>query len=447
MLNSTRHLTAISTIGLAMTIGCSNEKSPQPPEPVPLVHPGGKVPAAPLPELAEVSPPEQLPGTISKILEEREMFERVRRLATVLPTLGPEVLPEIEHELQQFGPTTGGLELLLLARFWALHEPEAASMWVQNGVPYGYRSQLTIPVMEEWARVDPLALLTLIQASGKTGGADNSTAMQVALVRGWFYSSHPGLEDYIRGLGIGKERQRALRALLRVALDQYGYERALAWAESLDADDHRFKLAAFRQLAFELGRSHLAEAKVFCRSYCDDPKLGNGLRKHIAQQWARRDGTSAMEWVKHSPKSAETDLAAKWAWRGWYSVDTDGLFEWLDSFGPDAVEPWVQPMLELTAVDAGKRDPRRGLAWAGAISNPQDRKRALVTVATNWRRRHPQEADAWLENSPFPEQARERVRFYGRPRQEVKNDPAPAPRPIHRPQMQPADPDLAEYDE
>ncbi len=441
-------LSLTSLAALVVSTGCSDQASAPavPSTPVPKVHVDGKPPAAPVPAVPDVEPPKRPAGLIADILQEKELFKRAQRMADAIATLGPEALPDVKHALKRMDVSTQIVEVVLLARFWALHEPAEATRWALYKAPSGYRSALALPTMTEWARLDPFAAQAEIDAARVVPGAQTAI-MEIALIRGWFYSETPGLEDYIRGLGVSPNRQRALRALIRSILNEYGPDHAIRWVESLDGEDRKFKLAGFRQVALELGSTHLDEAMEFCASYCDHPEWGKGLRKQITQQWALQDGESAMEFLKSSPPNAETDQAAQWAFSGWYGNDKTELRAWLDSIGPENVEPWMQPMLELISVDFGRRDPHKGLAWAGAIVKNKDRRRTVTTVVTNWRRRSPEEADAWLEGTSLPEEFKERVRYYGRPQEVVKADPNPGPGRLKRPRMHPKDTELAEFDD
>lgn len=447
MLRLGRRFVALSLTTLAVGTGCSeNASTPSgPASPVPKVHAGGVAPPAPVPVLPLVSPPGLPMSAVAEALMEPEFFARAEKLAALIPQLGPEALPDVKLALERMDVNTQIIEVALLAKFWAHHEPAEATRWSLFKAPAAYTAALMLPTMTEWARVDPFAAMSELEAARVIPGA-NSVVMEIALVRGWFHSETPGLEDYIRGLGVGQSRQRALRALIRATIDEYGPEHAIEWVEQLEDDDYKFRLAGFRQVALELGTTHLKEAVGFCDEWCDDAEIGKGLRKHIAQQWGLQDGRSAMDFVEKSPDNAETAMAAKWAFRGWYKGDREGLRSWLDEMGPEGVPDWMQPMLELTAVDLGKLDPMNGLAWAREIKNDADRLRTITTVLTNWRRKNPEEADAWLAQTNLPEDLLERVRYYGRPAEEVRADPNPGPGKIRQPRMRPRDTELAEIE-
>jgi hypothetical protein len=147
--------------------------------------------------------------------------------------------------------------------------------------------------------------------------------------------------------------------------------------------------------------------------------------KYIAQNWARRDGPGAMAWLKTIESSPQQRLAVTWGFRGWFQSDPSGVTNWLEDMGPENIEPWLHPLLEMFSVSRGKQMPERGLVWAAAIPDEVERYRTMRTVAMDWRRTSPEAADAWLETSPLPEEDRKSVKFYGRPKSQIP-DTAPA---------------------
>lgn len=400
---------------LMLAVGCdsSEDRSLTAPEPIPSIHPGGTPPPLSIP--ANVSSPGvAIPGagtedTITAALAEREMFARIRRLADLLEKLGPEGLDEAKHALKFQVYHMGGAENVLLARYWGLHEPAEAANWAFYQSKLGYRLALTVATVELWAMVDPLEVALELHTLKKLPGF-STVAVEIGLVEGWFQSETPGLVEYIRGLGVGPDRQRLLRYLARVTIEYHGPDAAIAWAVSLPEDEFKFKLNAFRQLGKQLGKTHPQHGVAFCDAHCTTPYGNSGLRKDVAQSWAGRDGPAAMEWVKNAPEGQQKLQAVKGAWRGWSIFDMDGLFVWLDAMGPAGIDPGLGALLTLTAVQAGNSDALRGIAWAEAIIEPGTRESTIVTIAKNWRRRDPGSADAWLLVSPLSEVSRTKVR-------------------------------------
>jgi hypothetical protein len=423
MLNTTRLLGFIVISALSVhVLGCEESKQAAPPEPMPSIHPGGIPPAKALPpavSAAGVSTP-SAKGPLKKILEEREMYARITKLSEYLSTAGPESLDEARDLLRRQDDNIDGAENVLLARYWAIYEPLDATRWAMLSAPLGFRLAVTLPTMEVWAIQDPYAAQSQVQALAIAPGA-SLIAADMGLIRGWFQSEQPGLETYIRGMGVGSARQRALRILARQAIKTHGAEWAAAWPGKLPDDDIKFKLNSHRQFAIELGKTHPAVAINFCATICEHPDYGDGVMKYIAQNWARRDGPSTMAWLKGVASSPQQRLAVLWGFKGWFQSDRDEVTNWLEDIGPENIEPWLHPLLAMFSVNHGKTMPERGLLWAAAIPDEIERDRTMRTIAINWRRNSPEDADVWLATSPLSEDDRRAVQIYGRPESEVPN--------------------------
>ncbi|MBW2724281.1 MAG: hypothetical protein JRE71_07835 [Deltaproteobacteria bacterium] len=417
MLKTTRLAIGLLAATLGLALGCNNEKAPKPPEPLSSVHPAEKPTSPAVPPSVgtsrSVSSDASAYDQITEILTEHDVFTRVRKLTELLPQLGPEAVEDVKQLLELQHYNLAGAENVLLTRFWALHDPEEATTWAVYRSREGFRLSVTLIAMEAWASKDPLAAGQFVSSLMSNPMMD-TVAVEYGLISGWFQSEVPGLETYIRALGVGNMRQRALRSLTRLTIEEYGPDAAINWAVSLPEDEGKFKLAAYRQLGKELGSTHPAAAVTFCAAHCSS-EFGAGVRELIAQLWANRDGPAAMAWVRDTPTETPRQkmLAVKSAFRGFERTDKASLYAWMDSMGPEGVEPWLQPALEMLGVHVGRKDPQRGLEWAHAIVNEKDRTRTMTTIAISWRKKDPESADAWLATSPLPEVNRERVRLYG----------------------------------
>jgi hypothetical protein len=167
---------------------------------------------------------------IGEALLESDTFARAARLGTLLPTLGPEAAPEARATLGNRTIDLGVADIILLVRFWATHEPEAATDWAwAHTVKFGMGP--LYEASEVWASIDPEAVIARIR---KFGPGPANTRVEKALVRGWMNSDLPGLEDYILSLGgISDSGQRALRAYCRARIRRDGPEAVMRWAESI----------------------------------------------------------------------------------------------------------------------------------------------------------------------------------------------------------------------
>lgn len=334
---------------------------------------------------------------------------RAARLATLLPTLGAESAPLAAAVIHARDLDLGAVELVLLVEFWSSHEPEAAARWALTRAPTAYRSAVTLPAVEAWARSDPQAALELVKVVNLVPGP-NSKAAYISLVRGWVDSGQPGLEEYIQSLGVSFERQRALVAFIRRRIQREGVDSVMRWAEAIPDEDKRYKIAVFRQLGSELAQLDRAAAIRWCDAHCDGP-YGSMMAQLVAQRWAAQDGPAAMQWVSQRPPGEEQKRAAEGAWRGFWQSDPEGFISWAAERFPDGVEPWFEPNVRLYAGALGRRDPEAAIGWALQIEDETARERVLTNVARRWRSRDVAAAEAWLERSPLSEEAREQARL------------------------------------
>lgn len=346
---------------------------------------------------------------ILEVLLEPDDFARARRLSTLLPTLGSESVPEARRALESPAVDRRAVEIALLLRFWATHDPAGASDWALSRSPRGLRSSSLAVAIETWARADPNAALAWIRATPPSTEI-GSEAIEVALIRGWFDSNHSGLEDYIRNLGPSFERQRALASLARRSIQRNGPGVLVSWAEALPDEPRRFKLAAFRQVASELAqRTDPAAAVAWCEAHCDGP-FGSNVRKLVAMRWAARDGPAAFEWLATAPAGAERDRAVQDAFLAWLRTDREAALGWVEASSSEGIEPWLRPALDLYAVSISDERPIEALSWAAQINDDTRRETAFIAIARRWREQDPSAAEAWVEQSPLSEKARERVR-------------------------------------
>jgi len=102
----------------------------------------------------------------------------------------------------------------------------------------------------------------------------------------------------------------------------------------------------------------------------------------------------------------------------WGREDRDAALAWTAQYIDEDGEPaaWLLPALPVYARLLAEQSllaeesPVVALEWAQRIQKPIQRDFALITIARKWRERDEAAADAWLEQSPLSEEAREKVR-------------------------------------
>jgi hypothetical protein len=354
---------------------------------------------------------------IAEAVRDEDAFARARRLALLLPTLGPEGVAGAREALVDPTLNPGGAEIELLVRFWASHEPEEATRWAAKECPAGYRFPAVLSSLSVWAALDPQAA----SSASLELESDPSTRdpAQIALVRGWFESDPDALARYIQAVGMGFGRQRLLSSYIRLLLQQEGPEALKRWAESLPEDDPGFKQEVYRQVAVGLPPFDLDAAFRWCEAHCDGP-YGKELRGIIALRWAQLGGGApVLEWLARAPAGGERDGTLPMILAEWARQEPEQASAWMEAQSAAGnAEPWWPLLFPAYAMILLPSSPSEAIRWAERVQHEGTREALLVRIARDWRSRDEAAAEAWLGASPLSEEARQKVRG-------VK--PAPAP--------------------
>jgi hypothetical protein len=367
----------------------------------------------------EVSPPADVyrvepepppPGeTLAAVVRDPDPFSRARRLGALLPTLGPEAIPEVQAIFTNADLVLRGTDLELLVSFWAHHDPEAASRWAMRRAPHGYKIIAILASFSVWAERDPQAARRASEERIALIG-DAREAVQIALVRGWYRRDPEGLTQFIHELGMGIGRQRALSTFVREVIREQGPDALVRWAEGLPDDDDVYKKAAYRQVGVALPLFDHAAAIRWCEAHCDGP-YGDGLRGLIARPWVLRDGPAALAWLLQAPEGHEKNLAVRTAFSVWGQYDRDAALAWMAEQTAAGPEAWMKPVLPVYArLLADDGSPLEAIEWAEQIESEEEREYVLTDVVRKWRRADEAAAEAWLLESSLSEAARARAR-------------------------------------
>lgn len=408
---------------LALAMGCGSESSAPPAPTPPADAPADAPTAADANPVSELEPEEmriplpdpkfELTDATPKLLaaiDERDDFERAAGLATLLSTLGPEALGDVKAILlQQRDADLGAIELVLLVRYWATHEPKEAVTWALFRSPIAYRLAVTIPAVEMLARTDPEAAVQAISPLTITGGGRTLEAAQVALIRGWFDGGHDGLERYIIGYGVGYDRQRTLNAYAREYLQRNGTDALMRWGEGLPEDVPKLRLEAFSQIATQLTLADPRAGVEWCNRHCDEDD-GINVRKLVAQRWGAVDGSAAMAWASTAQNPEQREWAVLAAQRGWWRKDREGFTDWIEA-RKDATEPWMDPAISRYAVWITIERPQDAIEWAKRIQDTVERESAYVMIIRKWRKKDEESALAAVDELEMSDSARERARM------------------------------------
>lgn len=397
-------VTLSATLGAVGLTACDAAKPPASPAP----------PAPVVTEVTEVPASEAALNLVlqdlAEALHEQDAYARARKLATLLPTLGPDTVSVAKTTLEDQMLHLGAGEREMLLRYWATHQPEDAVRWAKDkSVPVFQYSSL-LSALSAWAETDPETAAKVAWA-WSVDSPTLESAIPIALIRGWYvHGSIPALRKFLAGLPPGVPRQRAIAAYIRIVLQREGSEPAIAWAEELDDDDKAFKLAVFRRVVDALSMMDTDAGVRWCEIHCAGP-YGKNMRSLISRNWATHDGPAAMAWLATADEGYERDLAVRLTYGKWALVEREAAKAWMkEKTSAGEPEPWLKSTYPIYARLIVDEAPLEAISWAERVESEHDRLPLLITLTRWWRQNDEAAAEAWLAESPLSEQDRDRAR-------------------------------------
>lgn len=319
------------------------------------------------------------------------------------------------------------LALVLLADWWASFDaPGALYRTLQPGFNFVDANAARYTIVRRWARQDPAAARKFVD---EHRGSVNSDLLTQALVVGW--SERDGVSDvwrYIEKLRTGRERQKAILALVVRSFTINGVDETLRSVEALpDEAPGNFKLQAFRRTAWALARYDPERARQWSAERSGDP-LGAGLLRLVGVSLARTGGEDALEWLRKRLPGEERDQAIRESFRAWLVSDRETAIAWLRGATPDSA---LEPALVALIPTLGRSDPEQARALLDRIEDPGLSEAAYLALARAWIAHDREAALAWLESEsvPIDEETRRRLEEQSRVPMPVPRRGEPSPEP------------------
>jgi hypothetical protein len=364
-------------------------------------------------ESSEVIPPAEsvvdvVQKSLAEVVRDEDAFSRARRLGTLLPTLGPEMIPAVKHTLADPMVDLTATEVELLLRFWASHQPEEATRWAKDKSPTRYRQAAIFSALSVWAERDPQAAVAATW--NWVADLELEGIVPIALVRGWYAKNDPaGLRKFLRGLPPGIPGQRAITAYVRVVIQTQGADAVMRWAESLPNDEDGYKLTVFRRVVAAVAHLDVDAAMAFCNVHCDGP-YGKNLRLLIARNWVQHDPQGALAWLSTGLEGYDRNLAIRVTFALWMDLDRKAALSWMAAQTAGEPAAWLRPTYPVYARGLSESAPAEAIKWAALIEDEQERESVTIGVARVWRHLDEAAAEKWLVQSSLSEDARAKVR-------------------------------------
>ena len=352
-------------------------------------------------------PGESVRETWNRLLETEDSRERTANLAAFAASLEPEHAAVVEELATDFHRRHRAIDDLILVNAWARLDPLGAAeraMLAQATIAEAARAD----TIREWAEVDPIA--------ATAGLAARESAVERALVIGWYESGQPGLEDYIFQQGVSRSGQNMLATYAAEIVADAGPDALVAWMDGIrERTDLPMILLVHvhRKGISALVRAGADRAIAYCDLHCDKPYADSARARLTDRLSLTGQGETAMRWLARS-EDAEPDergRAGRIALRGWMREAPEEALAWADaSLEANEGAAWFVPLGRLALVVHTRRNPERALDWVPILPDEQEREDALVRIGRRWLELDAEAGEAWIESSPLDEDARTRAR-------------------------------------
>ncbi|HEB90811.1 MAG TPA: hypothetical protein ENI85_14655 [Deltaproteobacteria bacterium] len=348
-------------------------------------------------------------ATILEILDDPDRFDRMEKLIAALRAVPADQADEVfEEVLAGLRHPFQDLERILIATAWARHDAPAATKWAMRRERIeNVRSAVFDEAVYLWAKDDPEAIIRDMDVFRYSSAGWDKTMLR-ALVRGWFDSGKPNLEEFIHDLNsAGDDRQRAISEYIKVRLARDGADKMIEWAGSVPGSI-KYRTYIHSRLAGDIAKTDPARAVAWCDEICDT-KLGEDLPHWIAASWVLSSGADAMNWLTSRPDGLSVQTGVRASYRRFLKEDPDAAMAWMEQtteeqrLGPVLQGPISMYVNRLSA----QKEFEKAIDWAVRyLQDEYDREHALEIAARRWLREDPEAAEAWLKDAPMSEEAK-----------------------------------------
>ncbi len=256
----------------------------------------------------------------------------------------------------------------LLARAvgkWSSVDPVAAAKFLDSSDERGMNFSIAWnEVASNWAATDPAAALDWARKAAH-GGQQSAMA---GAITGWWQNDPGAAEAYVASHLATREDWRLASTLASNMFDA-DPERAKKWVAQLPNEDARKQATSM-----------------------------------LAISWAFNDPAAATSWAASLPAGERTTALAESVGL-WASQDPAAAGNWLGDYNGAGRDEAVQNFTSNVA----SKDPGAALSWAATISDPKLRASSQEQVASDWLKRDPQAASAWIQNSSLPAEEKSRL--------------------------------------
>jgi len=350
----------------------------------------------------------------SKILEiigERELFARTEKLIPALRAVPIDQTTDVFREvLDGIKIPNREFDRLLVVTAWAKHNGIGATKWVMvEERDEVVRGAMFSETVYAWASEDLESFFSDTQMVHYMEPGIDSAILR-AMIRGWFDSGEPHLEQYIRDMTPQSvDRQRAIETLIRLMIERDGAAATVEWAKKLTGD-FRFRSTVYSRAAGQVAAVDSKLALDWCAEVCDSP-LGEGMPHMMAVRLSRKSGDEAMNFIISQPNALEVRTGARAAYRNFLIYEPDRASAWMEATTEEQRRgPVLGGPVGMYANKLSRQgEPVRAIEWLEYLPDENEREDRLIPIMRRWLRQDEGAAEAWMAQSSMSDEMKLRV--------------------------------------
>ncbi len=306
------------------------------------------------------------------------------------------------------GPQRNRTLALLLGRMASIAPLEALTLADQIGSLSASESARR-RILEEWAKVDPDAALSWLQANRQSTPGRMHSARLESWIEGYASVDPAGAFDHAVGMSEESNSSRRLKRRLieevveaQVAANRL--DEALLALQALPTGPNRTE--AFRQFYSEWAKQDpVGAARHFLANRED---AGEQSVAGLVQEWSSANPEAAAEFVSQLESDDPAyQIAISSLIERWSRYDLEGPAEWLNQL-PSSEQ--TDRAVAVFSVRASEEDPAGAMTWAASIASEGIRKRVMRRVAASWNESDPQGLESFIEENELDEETATRLR-------------------------------------
>jgi hypothetical protein len=349
--------------------------------------------------------PDEMETAVREALLAKGTLARASRLVRLMEILDETNVAGAAKVFDENITSLDEQDLRLFLGAWAAFDPEAA----MNGVlawrlPSMRRFGAGVVVHDWAASGSPMRALERLREVTEWKTRDPAYG---ELVNGWVrYGDIEGVTKFVSKLPNSDGRDILLASMMEGVLREHGVDGIIRWADAVPVDAaDKFKKTAFRKALRQVSNRDPVRAAAWYEQL-EHEDYAKIMMAVVATEWVEFDPEAAIAWVLARPAGEAQDLAFQRLMIRWVGIDRIAATEWMEQADLDSkLQVTLDPFIRATAAT----HPDQAIRWIDRVRDPEARERLIVVVATTWRKREPDRAEAWLETLDLSDETRTRI--------------------------------------